>query len=111
MRLFTDVNRHIHKERDIKWLIIGVCGLSGLGWLINTQDPDYLIPLGAFFLILFITAYSFGYFLTNIVRRSVLIGSGVFVFFLLRFLGLREIWYLILLLICLISLELSLQKR
>lgn len=91
--------------------MIGVCGLSGLGWLINTQDPDYLVPLGTFFLILFITAYSFGYFLTNIVRRSVLIGGGVFVFFLLRYLGLREPIYLILMIICLLSLELSFSNK
>jgi hypothetical protein len=105
------MTRGIHKDRDVKWLIVGVCGLSGLGWLMNTQDPSYLIPLSTFFVILFITAYSVSYFITNIVRRSLLIGSGVFVYFLLRFLGLREIWYVILLLICLISLELYSQKR
>jgi hypothetical protein len=111
MKFSEHISRAVHKDRDTKWLIIGICGLSGLGWLINTQDPSYLIPLSVFFLILFITAYSFSYFVTNIVRRSLLLGGGVFVYFLLRFLGLREIWYVILLLICLISLELSLQKR
>jgi len=77
----------------------------------NSFDPNYILPLVLFFLLLFITAFSVTYFLTNIVRRSFLTGGGVFVFFLLRFLGLREWYYVVFLGICLIFVELSFQKR
>ena len=66
---------------------MGICGLCGLGWLTNTQDPNYLFSLIIFFLLIFVTVFSITMFVTNIVRRSILIGSGVFVFFLLRLLG------------------------
>lgn len=102
---------HGHTNHNVIWLIIGICGLSGLGWLINTQDPDFIVPLGAFFLLISVTAFSLTLFITNIVRRSVLVGGGVFVFFLLRFLGLRDLYYAVLLLACLISLEVYMQKR
>jgi hypothetical protein len=97
--------------RNIVWLIAGISGLSALGWLINTRDPNYLVSLMLFFLLLFITFGSFAMFVTNIVRRAVLIGSGVFVFFLLRLIGLREPLYIILLALSLASLELYFQKR
>jgi len=101
----------MQNPRNYLWLIIGICGVSGLGWLINSFDPNYLFPLVIFFLVLFITAFSFTFYITNIVRRSLLVGSGVFVFFLLRFLGLRDWYYFVLLVICLIFVELSLQNR
>ena len=98
-------------QRNYAWLIIGICGISGLGWLINSFDPNYLFPLGIFFLLLIITAFSLTFFITNIVRRSILMGGGVFVFFSLRFLGLRDWYYVLLLGVCLIFVELSFQKR
>lgn len=102
---------HGHVYHDIKWLIVGICGLSILGWLINTHDPDSFVSLGVFFLILFITISSIAYFVTNIVRRSFLIGGGVFGLFFLRLLELRQPYYIILLIACIISLELYFQKR
>lgn len=95
----------------MKWLIAALSGLSALGWLINTQEPDRPIIYFLFFSIIFCTTYSIAFFLTNIVRRSLIIASGVFGFFLLRFSGLREPIYIVLLASCLISLELYLQKR
>lgn len=99
------------QNRNIAWLLIGICALSGLGWLINTQDPNYLSSLIIFFLFIFVTVFCISMFVTNIVRRSILIGSGAFVFFLLRLLGLREPLYIILLALSLISLEFYFQKR
>ena len=102
---------HGHTPHNVTWLIIGICAVSGLGFLINAYDPDSGLIIGAFFLLLFIAAYAISYFATNIVRRSILLGSGVFGIFFLRFLGLREIYYLVLLLLCLISIELYFQKK
>ena len=108
----TMLTSRLHEQpRNYLWLIVGICGISGLGWLINQFDPSYVLPLILFFLLLFLTVFSISFFITNIVRRSVLIGGGVFVFFLLRFLGLREWYYVVLLLILLIFIELSYQNR
>lgn len=111
MRQFLSHTHLQQTQHNVIWIIVGICSLSGLGWLINTLDPNYLQSLILFFTILFVTVFSITMFITNIVRRSVLLGSGVFVFFLLRFLGLREPVYIILLALSLVSLELYLQKR
>jgi hypothetical protein len=98
-------------QHNVIWLIIGICNISALGWLVNFMDPNYLVSLIMFFIFLFLTVFSITMFITNIVRRSLIVGSGVFVFFLLRFIGLREPLYIILLALSLISLELYFQKR
>lgn len=111
MSILTSRFHQMQNPRNYLWLIIGICGISGLGWLINSFDPNYLLPLVLFFLLLFITIFSLSFFITNIVRRSILIGSGVFVFSLLRFFGLREWYYALLLIVCLILIELSFQNQ
>jgi len=107
------ITRFHHREpqRNITWLLVGISGISGLAWLTNTQNPANPIFLLLFFVILFFTAYSLTFFITNIVRRSLLVSGGVLVFFLLRYLGLREPLYIVLLVASLVSLELSSQKR
>lgn len=102
---------HGHTPHNVMWLIIGICAVSGLGFLINAYDPDSWLYIGAFFLLLFLAASAISFFVTNIVRRSLLLGSGVLGIFFLRFLGLRELYYLVLLLLCLISIELYFQKK
>jgi len=111
MRNVTHRPLHGHTPHNVTLLLIGICGLSGLGWLINANDPDSWRIIGAFFVLLFVSTAALSYFATNIVRRSLLIGSGVFGFFLLRFVGLRDIYYIMLLAACLISIELYFQKR
>jgi hypothetical protein len=105
------ISRFREQPRDIKWLLLGITGICSLGWLTNTQDPNYLFSLITFFLILSITVYSITLFTTNIVRHGLLVGSGVLVLFILRLLGLRDWYYIMLLAVCLISLELYFQKR
>jgi hypothetical protein len=107
------ITRFHHKEpqRNIAWLLVGISGISSLAWLTNTQNPANPIFLLLFFSILFFTVYSIAFFITYIVRRSLLISGGVFLFFFLRYLGLREPLYIVLLAASLISLELSSQKR
>ena len=95
----------------MKWLIAAISGLCALGWLVNTQEPNRPIIYSLFFSIIFCITYSIAFFLTNIVRRSLILASGVVGFFLLRLVGLREPIYILLLGSCLISLELYLQKR
>jgi hypothetical protein len=98
-------------KRNILWLILGICGLSVLGWFVNTFPPENILLLVLFFAIIAATAFFSSLFLFKIVRRAVLVTVGVVVWLLLRLLGLRELWYPLLLLPCLISLEILLQKR
>jgi hypothetical protein len=97
--------------RNIWWLIIGISGLSTLGWFANTFSPENIQLLVLFFIIIAVTTFSTALFLLKIVRRSVLVTLGVVVWLLLRMVGLRELWYPLLLILCLISLEILFQKR
>ncbi|MCX6791783.1 MAG: hypothetical protein NT149_01980 [Candidatus Gottesmanbacteria bacterium] len=98
-------------KRNILWLILGICGLSVLGWLVNTFPPENIPLLILFFVIIAGTVFFSSLFLFKIVRRAVLMTIGVVVWFTLRLLGLRELWYPLLLIPCLISLEILFQKR
>lgn len=98
-------------KRNVLWLILGICGLSVLGWFVNTFQPENILLLVLFFVIIATTTFFSSLFLFKIVRRSVLVTLGVIVWLLLRLLGLRELWYPMLLIPCLISLEILFQKR
>ena len=98
-------------DHNYVWLVAGICGLSGIGWLVNTQDADQLHSQLLFFVTMATTACCISMFLLNNVRHSLFICVGVLGFFLLRYFGLRELLYPVLLLLCLFSLELSTQKR
>jgi len=88
-----------------------MCGLSVLGWFGNTFPPENILSLVLFFLIIAATAFFSSLFLFKIVRRAVLVTLGVIIWLILRLLGLRELWYPLLLIPCLISLEILFQKR
>ncbi len=92
-------------------LILGITGLSVLGWFVNTFPPENILLLVLFFLIIAATAFFSSFFLLKIVRRAVLVTLGVVIWLILRLLGLRELWYPLLLVPCLISLEILFQKR
>lgn len=98
------------KERNIWWLILAISGLSGIAWFTNTYSPEGTMLL-VFFILLFFTSITSGLFVLNHTRRAFLFSLGVVCFFLLRLLGLREIFYPILLIICLLNLEVYLNKR
>jgi hypothetical protein len=93
------------------WLILGISCLSILGWFVNTFQPENLLLLTFFFVIVAATTFCISLFLFKIVRRAILVTIGVLVWFALRLLGLRELWYPLLLILCLISLEILFQKR
>lgn len=99
------------KERNIAWLVTGICGICTLAWFMNSHTPDSVTTLSIFFMLVFITTYVFTFFVANIVRRSIFVASGVVGFLLLRLVGLREPIYIILLIASLISLELYLNKQ
>ena len=92
-------------------LIVGISGLCLLGWFINTFQPVNITLLIIFFLMISTITFFSSLFVLKIVRRSVLVTLGIVVWLLLRMFGLREIWYPLLLLPCLISLEILFQKR
>lgn len=98
-------------KRNMLWLILGMCGLSVLGWFSNTFPPENMLLLILFFVIITATTFFSSLFLFKIVRRSLLVTIGVAVWLGLRLLGLRELWYPLLLIPCLISLEILFQKR
>ena len=93
------------------YLIAGISGLSVLGWFVNTFPPENILSLVLFFLIIAATTFFSSLFILKIVRRAVLVTLGVIVWLTLRLLGLRELWYPLLLIPCLISLEILFQKR
>jgi hypothetical protein len=93
------------------WLIFGISGLCVLGWFVNTFQPENVYLLIFFFVIIAATTFFTSLFLLKIVRRAVLVTLGVVVWLILRLFGLRELWYPLLLIPCLISLEILFQKR
>jgi hypothetical protein len=98
-------------KRNILWLIFGICGLSLLGWFVNTFQPENIQLLILFFIIIGITVFFTSLFLFKIVRRAILVTLGIVVWLALRLFGLRELWYPLLLIPCLISLEILFNKR
>src|SRR3989304_8887565 len=99
------------KPRNVWWLIVGVPGLSALGWLINSYPPTSHVILISFFVFLFISVFYTLLYLLNNVRRATLGALGLVLLLLLRYFQLRHPLYLILLVACLTSLEALARKR
>lgn len=97
-------------ERNITWLLAGICIVSLLAWITNTYPPAPWSIL-ILFILLFAATSSLVLFLLNNVRRAMLIGAGISGIFFLRLIELREPLYIILLVACLVSLELYLKKQ
>lgn len=97
--------------RNIWYLILGISGLSVLGWFVNTFTPDSFGEISLFFVIIAATTFFTSLFLLKIVRRAILVTLGIVVWLLLRLLGLRDWYYPVLLLPILISLEILLRTR
>lgn len=99
------------KPRNIWWLILTVCGISFLAWFVNTFPPNSWQLLVVFFSLVLFTTFFFLLYLIINVRRSFLVSLGFILFLLLRYLHLHESFYLILLLVTLLSLEFLLTRR
>ncbi len=97
--------------RNIWWLILGISGLSTLGWFTNSFEPTGFLSIGLFLLIIWFSMYSLALFLFSIKRRALLLSLGITIWLILRLLGLRELYYGILLLLVILSLEKLLQHE
>lgn len=98
-------------KRNVWWLIVGISGLSLLGWFANTFTPGNFWGVVLFFVIVAATTFFSSLFILKIVRRAILVTIGVTIWLILRLLGLRDWYYPILLIPILISLEILFQKR
>ena len=106
-------SRHMRqpKPRNVWWLLFGISGISALGWFIHTFPPASTLVFIGFFAITAAASYFSALFILNSVRRAGLVSIGVITILFLRYIQLRQVHYIILLLAVLISLELMLQKR
>lgn len=98
-------------HRSVWWLIIGISGISGLAWFANTYTPDSWQMIIFFITLIAVIILSLLLFFLNNVRHVLLITGGLLILLVLRYLGLREIIYPLLLVASLLSLELMLRKR
>ena len=102
----------MHKTtRNPVWLIIGISVLSAMGWFINTFEPNSLFSVTLFFFLAAGAIYTLAYFVLNNVRRALFLSLAVLLILLLRLLGLRSIFYVVIVIILVTSLELYSQKR
>ena len=95
---------------NIVWLINAVLGIGALGLIVNTANPSNSVSVILFICTVVIILYSLSYYLPMVVYRSFLVSGGIGGLLLLRYIGLREPVYVLLLICCLISLELLFQK-
>jgi len=91
--------------------LLGLIGVSGTAWLINTYAPGQPVHLVVFFVAVFVSCFFLFLFLLNNVRRSTLVSLGVVLYLILRYLNLRQSYYIVLLIASLASLEIALRKR
>ncbi len=99
------------RPRNAWWLLLGLIGISTIAWFVSTYPPEQPLHLVVFFLTMFLSSFFLFLFLLNNVRRSALVSLGVVLFLILRYLKLREPYYVVLLIASLISLEIALRKR
>lgn len=92
-------------------LLAALVGLGGIAWLVNTFSPDSWFVLVIFLTLVAADVFLFVLFLSKRRRLSVLASLGATAFLLLRLLELHSPLYLALLVIMLISLELTWKKR
>lgn len=100
-----------HTRRSIWWLVIGITGIIGFAWFTNTYTPDSWQMIVIFFTLIIAILISLLLYFVNNVRHILLITGGLLILLVLRYLGLREIIYPLLLAASLLSLELMLRKR
>lgn len=105
------MNTMYRPRRSVGLLIVCISGISALAWFANTYTPDsWQTVITLFTLITVIITSLLLYFLNN-VRHILIITGGIVVLLILRYWGLREIIYPMLLMAVLFSLELMLRKR
>lgn len=103
----------IYTQRNITHLLLFLIFMSVLGWFINSFPPETLWQFAAFYLLFGCALFFLFQFILVNARRAFLFSFSILVFLFLRALNLRHPLYLVLLVICQISIEYSLshQKR
>ena len=105
------------KKRSFLLLLIAIASGAGLGYLIfsfppSSQITNYKLPATPlFFALLFLSCASFFGFLLNNIRRGILIGAFINAYLLLRLFGLKQIFFIILLLALFATIELFFKQR
>ncbi|MBI5621025.1 hypothetical protein HY949_04545 [Candidatus Gottesmanbacteria bacterium] len=98
-------------NRSIYWITTSICGISVLAWFANSYTPDSWQMIVIFFVLIMAILMSLLLYFVNNVRHVLLITGGLLILLVLRYLGLREIIYPLLLAASLLSIELMLRKR
>jgi len=97
-------------ERNILHLFLFFIFASTLGWFINSYPPELFWHfLGFYFLLGFTLTFLFLFIFCNI-RQAILVSTGIIIFFILRSFNLRNPFYSVLLILCLISIEYTFHK-
>lgn len=93
------------QSRNINWIFGALVGFCTFAWFAHTYAPTEPVHFIPFFILLFCSTVSLLLYLTNNVRRSILISIGFVIFLLLRLVGLRDVLYALLLLASLVAIE------
>ncbi|MDP1721994.1 MAG: hypothetical protein Q8L37_02185 [Candidatus Gottesmanbacteria bacterium] len=101
----------LRSHHSVRWLFVCISGISALAWFTNSYTPDSWQAVITIFIIITIIITSFLLYFLNTVRHILLITAGILILLILRYWGLREIIYPMLLIASLLSLELMLRKR
>jgi len=102
--LYNELMRR--NKRNPWWLALGLISLAGLVIFSNLFPPEKTEYLIIFFLTVLLSGFFLSFCLLNNVRRAILISLGVVIWLILRYSQLRQPFYIVLLVTCLLSLEL-----
>jgi len=101
-----------HKPARNPYLLIsGVSGYILLAGFVNVFPPDNAWKISLFIIIFSVSSGLIVQYLFRTMQQSLLLGTGLALFLILRIFGLRSPIYAVLLLVCILSLELTLRKQ
>lgn len=98
------MDRH-KRERNPLYLFLGASGLIGLSAYINAFPPDFPLTLAGFFLLLATSVGLIGAYIFRRTRHAALLAVGASLYLALRYLGLRQPIYVILLIASILAIE------
>lgn len=98
------MERH-KRERNSVFLFLGASGVIVLSAYVNAFPPDSPIILAGFFLLLATSIGLIGAYIFRRTRHAILLAIGVSLYLFLRYLGLRQPFYLVLLIASIIAIE------
>lgn len=98
------MERH-KRERNPIFLFLGASSIIVLSAYVNAFSPDTPVILTGFFLLLTVSIGFIGAYFFRRRRHAILLAVGVSLYLFLRYLSLRQPFYLILLIASIIALE------